>query len=77
MAHNENYRVITLGYKSPTEKQIPYNPIHHYDEEVEFVNNYTYANPCNYIYLESVLAVDDSAVKSKISSVTADIYSYY
>lgn len=33
MAHNENYRVITLGYKSPTEKQIPYNPIHHYDEE--------------------------------------------
>jgi hypothetical protein len=39
MAHNENYRVITLGYKSPTEKQIPYNPIHHYDEEVEFVNN--------------------------------------
>ena len=54
MAHNENKRMITLGESQiDPKKRITYKPIHHYDEEVEFVNDQSPAVKSNPFYKET------------------------
>jgi hypothetical protein len=78
MAHNDNKRVITLGESLiDLNKSITYNPIHHYDEEVEFVNDQSPAGQSSLFYKETQLVFDDASIKSKIASISQDIYDYY
>lgn len=64
-------RLITLGEaKVDPQKHLLLNPLHHYDEDVEFVSE---IKPLQ----EQPETYDDSLLKSKISAIEEEIYSYY
>lgn len=71
MNNDRMSRLITLGEaKVDPQKHLLLNPLHHYDEDVEFVSE---IKPLQ----EQPETYDDSLLKSKISAIEEEIYSYY
>lgn len=72
MNNDKSTRLITLGeaHVDP-EKHVILNPLHNYDEDVEFVSDITK------VHAEPPKEFDSSAVKAQIASIEEDIYQLY